>query len=352
MTIPESTWSALATSIRAERTCLVDLRSPGEFATGRIPQARNLALLDDAERKTVGTLYKQVSRCEATQTGLELFAVKAERFLEDLLAARAAKPEYERLVLHCWRGGMRSGSVARWLTVAGVPCIVLRGGYKVFRREIRGLFEALAQRELLVLVGRTGSGKTDLLREMLGTVPALDLEGIARHRGSAFGDFAQSEPCPTQQDFENQLGDAIHALGDAPRVLVEIENFIGPVKVPPVLRERMRSAPLLLVEREFDDRVVRLVAEYAPRWTDELQKRFEERLEMLAQYLSREVRRTIAGATARGDFATAVAMLLTLRYDRTYDKTIARTQAQIVGKFNLTRDLDGAREFLKHYLQR
>jgi tRNA 2-selenouridine synthase len=334
--------------VRGRRYPLLDVRSPKEFELGAALAlgAASAPLLDNDERAEVGTLYKQVGKVEATQRGLELFAAKADRYLEDI--TRMAPPG-STLGIHCWRGGMRSALTASWLKAAGFDPIVVRGGYKAYRRTVLAALDAFAERQLLVLDGRTGSGKSDMLRTLTEQVPLVDFEGHARHRGSAFGDFAQSAPVPTQQTFENELAEAFLRLGDAPKILVEIENFIGPLKLPTKLRERIVTSPVVLIERDFDDRVERLASEYAAGWSQREDALFVERLKLLAKHVSRDDIARIVSATERRDFRTATALLLELRYDKVYDKGIAKRADNIIARFNLTHQNAEAISFIKNY---
>lgn len=317
----------------SERSCVVvDLRSPTEFEQGAIPTAVNLPLLSNDQRHIVGLTYKKEGRLPATHMALEVFAEQAPEFFDSLLALARDKT----LIIHCWRGGMRSQSVAMWLRAVGVKVVLLLGGYKAFRRFVLGSLDKFARHSLIVLTGRTGVGKTDLIRQLRSQIPTIDFEGIACHRGSAFGDFAQAKPSPTQQNFENELCLAYEALSHQPKILVEIENYIGPCLVPFKLREALTCSPMILLERDFEDRVERLATEYADHWTDETTKVFLERLKLLQKSISKENIEQIGRAAAEGRLKDAVRQLLQLRYDRSYDKSIDRSMPQIIATFDLT----------------
>jgi len=323
---------------------IVDLRSPIEFEHGAIPGAVNLPLLDNDERHEVGTTYKQVGRHDAVSLGLELFAAKAERFAQEAVELAG---DQKRLVVHCARGGMRSKSVALWLATMGLNVELLEGGYKAYRKEVLAILQRCARHPMITLHGRTGSGKTSLLRALSQHIPVLDFEHIAAHRGSAFGDFAIGRPQPSQQNFENVLANDYLKCEHIPTLIVEIENFIGSIILPHELRESVIGAPIVLVTRDFEDRVERLAAEYAPVWNDSLQATFEQRMLMLKSHLSHADRAAMIGATARGDFRTAVEMLLSLRYDPVYDKGIRRLDHRVVARFNLTHEKQAAIAYLK-----
>ncbi|NBW62949.1 MAG: tRNA 2-selenouridine(34) synthase MnmH, partial [Synechococcaceae bacterium WB4_1_0192] len=166
---------------------VVDVRAPAEFAQGHIPGARNLPLFSDEERAAVGTTYKQQGRTAAVQLGLELVGPKLAA-LGQSLSSWSSEANGQPLRLHCWRGGMRSGSVAWLADSLDLPVLLLEGGYKAYRRWV--LEQLLLPWPIHLLGGRTGTGKTDLLLalERRG-VAVLDLEGLAHHRGSSFGNL-------------------------------------------------------------------------------------------------------------------------------------------------------------------
>jgi tRNA 2-selenouridine synthase len=327
---------------------LVDLRSPSEFALGAMPHAINLPLFDDAERAEVGTLYKQVGKTEAVQRGLELVAQKIPRFLEEL---HQLSGENRRIIVHCWRGGMRSGSVAKMLRYTGIDAITLQGGYKEYRKQSLQLIDSFADHAKLVLIGRTGSGKTHLLRKLRDRhLPVIDLEWLAMHRGSAFGDIQMPAAQPTQQNFENQLAADYYPLRHRKLIAVEIEQNIGQIHMPAKLRTNVYASPMVLVERSVDSRVERLVEDYAPLWNDASRRAFIDRLEMLRHILSTEVYQEITSAINSGQLQVAARLMLEHRYDKVYDKGITRRTPQIVARFDLDKNEEEAIEAISTYL--
>ena len=182
---------------KAETIPVLDLRSPGEYEDGHITGAINMPLFDDDERAKVGTKYKQVSKEEAMLLGLDIVGPK----MSDMVRKAMSLAVNGEICLYCWRGGMRSGSVAWLLSTAGLKVTRLVKGYKAYRHHIR---EAFSQDvNLIVIGGMTGSGKTDILLEMLEQGhQVLDLEGYANHKGSAFGMLGQ-EKQPSSEQFEN-----------------------------------------------------------------------------------------------------------------------------------------------------
>ena len=207
---------------------LLDVRSPGEYGQGHIPGALSFPLFTDAERALVGTCYKQNSREAALELGLELVGPKMAGSVRE---ARTLAP-HRRLAVHCWRGGQRSGSMAWLFRQAGFDVVTLEGGYKNFRRYVLESFDDTGL-QLMVVGGRTGSGKTQVLKELarLGE-QIIDLEAIAHHKGSAFGSIGEPEQ-PTVEQFENDLFQALRMLDPQRRVWIENESrSIGRVYTP------------------------------------------------------------------------------------------------------------------------
>jgi len=238
---------------------LIDLRAPIEFNRGAFPSSVNLPLMVDKEREKVGTCYKQQGQQAAIALGHSLVhgAVKQQR-IDAWLGFLAAQPE---AYLYCFRGGLRSQLTQQWLKEAGVVVPYVQGGYKGMRQYLMGVIEtAPSQQPLLSLSGMTGSGKTDFL---IRRKEAVDLEGLANHRGSSFG--KNIDPQPTQINFENQLAIALlrHQLGNHACLLLEDESFlIGRSALPQSFYNAMQSADILVLEEADDIRLNRLLNEY------------------------------------------------------------------------------------------
>ncbi len=296
-------------TLRADRP-LLDVRSPGEYAQGHIPGARNLPLFSDEERARVGTLYKQQGQWPAFLLGLQIAGPKLEYFVRE---ARAIAP-HRRLAVHCWRGGQRSQSMAWLWSQAGFEVQVLEGGYKRYRQHVLPGLETIRLR-LIVLGGKTGVGKTKVLRA-LGRMgeQILDLEALAHHKGSAFGSIGE-RPQPTQEQFENALFDVLCRLQPEQRVWVENESRnVGRIYLPSGLWRQMRAAPLLHLEVPHACRLQHLVEDYAWAPLPELEAAFcriEKKLGGLRLKAALE-------ALRRGDFALAAEIALAY-YDKTYN---------------------------------
>ena len=254
---------------RAVNCPIFDVRSPGEYAQGHITGAFSFPLFSDEERAKIGTLYKQEGRDQAVLTGLEIVGPKLAGFVR--LAEKLA-PE-RKVVLHCWRGGMRSGSMAWLLESAGFEVNTLAGGYKSFRHSV--LNELPLPKNLLVLGGYTGSRKTEILKQISATgASVLDLENLANHRGSAFGSLTDL-PQPSNEQFENEVFTTLFRFQNHSLVWVEDEsNPIGKVHFQKPLFEQIRSSPIAFLEISKEDRVNYLVEMYGTVDKEQLELAF------------------------------------------------------------------------------
>jgi tRNA 2-selenouridine synthase len=256
---------------------VIDVRSPGEFARAHIPAAFTLPLFTDDQRTIIGTAYKQQSRQAAVQKGLNFFsermkAIPAE--VEELLLNHTKKggagsiENANHLLVHCWRGGMRSGAVAWLLDLYGFKVYTLKGGYKAFRNWALAQFEK--DYEIRVIGGYTGSDKTGVLRELKKKGYAvIDLERLAHHKGSAFGGLGE-KPQPRQEMFENRLAMELHRLTNTSErqrhssvIWVEDESrHIGVAGIPNLFWDRMRKSPLYFLDVPFEERLKHIVNSY------------------------------------------------------------------------------------------
>ncbi len=236
----------------------IDVRTPAEFSVAHIPGAVNIPIFTDEERKIIGTLYKQKGRNKAVMEGLRFVGPK----LYALAMAGKETASRSEIMVHCWRGGMRSQSMAWLFGTSGLGASVLKGGYKSYRTYIQSAF---AQKlPLVVLGGMTGSGKTHILHQLQNMgEQIIDLEGLAHHKGSAFGAIGQEEQ-PSTEMFENVLGEYIFSLDPNRRIWIEDESrMVGRVALPDALFQQMRQANVIQVIEPMDIRINRLVDEYA-----------------------------------------------------------------------------------------
>ena len=253
---------------RADRRGFIDVRTPSEYAAGHIPAAVNVPLFSDFERAEIGKTYKRKGTDQAVALGLKFVEDKLEEFVGALCEAVTCLVEDKGVsgtpVVHCWRGGMRSRSVA-WLgDQVGCPVDVLEGGYKGYRSF--GLEMLADSRSLVVLAGPTGTGKTRILQclEEAGE-QVIDLEGLARHRGSVFGGFPGVTQ-PTVEQFQNQLMERWNRLSPERLTWLEGESKkIGRVVIPDALWSRLADAPMIFVESSVDSRIEFLLEDYGDR---------------------------------------------------------------------------------------
>lgn len=285
---------------------LFDVRSPGEYTHGRIPGALSLPLFTDDERARVGTTYKQCGKDAAVLLGLQLTGPKLASFVE---MARAASKDAD-IRVHCWRGGMRSGSMAWLLETAGMVPVTLQGGYKSFRHWCSNL--CAKSRRYIVLGGMTGVGKTEKLRELQARgEQVLDLEALACHRGSAFG--AQG-PQPSTEQFENEIAMQLAKFShDRPVWLEDESRLIGTCYIPQAIFTAMKEAEYVLLEAPRDERLARLCREYGQQSHEQLIASTSK----LAKQLGGLRTAQAIEAITHGHIQDAASMLLEY-YDSTY----------------------------------
>ncbi|GAB4430462.1 MAG: tRNA 2-selenouridine(34) synthase MnmH [Bacteroidia bacterium] len=305
---------------QAEGLPVADVRSPGEFRQGHIPGAENIALFDDEERKTVGILYKQTGREAAVMKGLELVGPK----MADLARSAQTLAVGQELLVHCWRGGMRSESMAWLWSTAGLRVGVLQGGYKAFRNHL--LATLATPLRLVVLGGKTGSGKTHILHALRAQgEQIIDLEAIAHHKGSSFGAIGEA-PQPTVEQFENDLYAALRQLDPSLPIWVEDESHaIGRVFIPQPLWQQMRQAPVVALDIPEDLRLDRLVQDYASGdWDTEL----EAALLRIGRRLGGQALQSALDALHRRDYAGTARIALHY-YDKTYSYGLEQRPAHL-----------------------
>ena len=290
-------------------TILLDVRSPGEYQSGHISGAINLPLFTDSERAIVGTLFKQASAEDAYLRGLEIAGIKMRQYVEK---ANELVPS-KKALLYCWRGGKRSESMGWLLKQTGFDIKVLQGGYKRFRNDLFDFFEKTSFK-FIVISGKTGSGKTEILKHLceIGE-QVIDLEAIANHKGSAFGALGMDDQ-PSTEQFENNLLHKLTALDTTKRVFIEDESkMIGTCHVPNMIHAHMKNYAQLTVELPYEVRVERLVHEYGHFPKEILAAKFS----ILESKLGNLQMRTAIEEINSGNLANAVAIALQF-YDKAY----------------------------------
>ena len=261
----------------AKEGVVLDVRSPKEFEEGHIPGAVSFPLFTDDERAVVGTTYKRIGKSEAIDAGLSFVGPKLQSLATQARALFEAQSDPKPLLIYCWRGGMRSGSVDWLLRTAQIPSQRCEGGYKACRAVYNEVLEA--DRPYVVVGGMTGSAKTEVLHALREAGESvLDLEGLARHYGSAFGNL-DDHPQPSTAQFSNLLARALMDLdakqGGGPIWVENESRQIGKVHMPETFHKRQRSAPVLEIERTEEDRVNHLLSMYGGASTEALVEAFE-----------------------------------------------------------------------------
>lgn len=298
--------------------CIIDVRSPAEFAEDHIPGALNCPVLDDEERARVGTIYKQVSPFEAKKIGAALISANIARHLESRFLDR---PKGWRPLIYCWRGGMRSGSMTIIFRSIGWNAGQLEGGYKSWRRHVIDTLEQLpAKFSFRVVCGATGSGKTRILQAIGARgEQILDLETLASHKGSVLG-VLPDQPQPTQKWFETLLLQALQDFDPERPVYVEAESRkIGNLHIPEGLMQRIRAGSCLQIDASLAARVEFLLADYDYFLTR--QALLLQRLQALHGLQSNENLQRWAAHVAADRWPELVRELLELHYDPLYHRS-------------------------------
>jgi len=292
----------------------VDVRSPSEYRNATIPGSLNIPVFDDEERAEVGTIYTQVDTHAAKERGLEIFSKKLPNFIRAFSKIGGEKAVF------CWRGGMRSKTAATVLDLMGIHAYRLQGGYRAYRKWVTGQIEHMDfQPETYVLGGYTGTGKTYMLRKLEEEgYPVLDLEGMANHRGSIFGDIGLKPH--NQKTFDALLVERILQLGRPPYVLMEAESKrIGKIVLPEFLLENKERGVNIIIELPVAERVRNILDDYRP-WEKQ-----EECLAAFARIKERihtPVAKQIEEDLRRGRYNEAVKLLLEYYYDPRYDHSL------------------------------
>ena len=293
---------------KAETIPAIDVRTPAEYEQGHIPDAYNIPLFSNEERKRVGITYKHSGQKDAVFMGLEFVGPKMKE-----LALEASKiASDKKLLVHCWRGGMRSASMAWLFRTVGLESMVLEGGYKSFRRFVLDFLES--NFPFVVIGGYTGSGKTEILRELenMGE-QVIDLEGLAHHKGSAFGGLGEKSQS-TNEQFENDLFLPLFRFSKERIVWIEDESrTIGKNTLTAGIHRNIRSAPMIFLNLAFEDRIKNLVRDYShfPK------KDLVDAIERIRPRLGDQTARSAIKEIENGNYDHTAELILHY-YDKTY----------------------------------
>ena len=304
---------------------VLDVRSPGEYIHAQIPGAYSLPLFSDEERKIIGTAYKQQSREKAIKLGLDFFGVKMRPIVEEaekiiknaaLNVTSNLKPQTSNsLIVHCWRGGMRSSAVAWLLNFYGFEIYLLEGGYKAYRNWVLEQFEK--EYQFNIVGGYTGSGKTEVLQAMKQNDHAIiDLEGLANHKGSAFGALGQP-PQPTQEMFENLLANSLYQNNKSLFWLEDESQRIGALNIPHGFWDSMRTKPVYFMDIPFEKRLDHITTGYG----DIEKEQLENAIDRIKKRLGPLETKTAIGFLVEDNVKECFRILLSY-YDKTYLKAL------------------------------
>ncbi|MHB8260403.1 MAG: tRNA 2-selenouridine(34) synthase MnmH [Bacteroidia bacterium] len=291
---------------------LIDVRTSKEFEQGHIPGASNIPLFSNDERVVVGTIYKQQGKQPAILKGLEFVAPK----MIDIVSKAQSLAKNNTLFVHCWRGGMRSESVAWLLELYGLKVFTLKGGYRSFRRYV--LNSLAKEYNLLILGGKTGSAKTLVLEKLIElNEQVVNLEKLAAHKGSAFGALGENAQ-PSQEQFENELATVLQPLVSEKPIWMEDESrLIGNKVIPNGLWNQMRLAKTMCINLPFEARVEYLTEEYGKFTKEELKTSIQK----ITKRLGHQRAKDALLALDEGDLRTCCRICLSY-YDKSYQHGI------------------------------
>jgi len=326
-------------NLRDNSTPVIDVRTPLEFNESHIPGAINIPLFSDEERVIVGTAYKQENKESALIKALDFTGPKLSSFIKSLNKVTQKR----EVLVYCWRGGFRSQSMAWLFDLAGYKTSLLEGGYRAYRNHLKEYFEN--DQKIIILGGMTGSGKSEILPKLkrIGQ-QIIDLEGLANHKGSAFGAMGQDDQ-PTIKQFENLLGEKWRKLDQNKPVWLEDESAsIGKVSIPKEIFIKMRNSFVVKIEREKRNRIERLVREYALFSKDELKTaiiKITKKLGGLNTTLCLE-------AIDNSDYELVVDLSL-IYYDRAYTKGITKRDPSTVFSIFIKNNETEAEEIMEFF---
>lgn len=334
-------------ALKLARVSFVDVRSPREYEYDTIPGAVNVPLFDDQERHRVGVAYSEHGPQEARKLGLKIVAPKLPELVERLLALKRA----HQLVIFCWRGGDRSHAVAHLLDMMHIPCYRLVGGYKAYRRYVnQKLHQERLPHRFIVLHGLTGTGKTEILRELKRKgYPVLELEGLANHRGSVFGSVGLGEQ-PSQKKFESMIWHHIRNSGQDNLLIVEGESKkIGKLYVPEAVYEGILTGYKVLVKDAMHNRVNRLIREYIDGANGNIAE-VRKALDHLTRRLGKDKIQAMHRYLSAGELEQVGRLLIDEYYDVLYRQSVDRIADYdlTIDAGNMEKAIEQLEEFIKH----
>ncbi len=311
-------------TLQMDSRIYIDVRSPKEFKEATIPGAVNIPIFNDQERKEVGRVYTQKSPDKARMLAVELVSPKIPDLIKEI---KALAKEYENLILFCSRGNLRSESLATFCTFAGIDVLRLKGGYKSYRHYVlKELENYNLKSRLLVIHGFTGVGKTDLLYKLKEEgIPIIDLEGLANHRGSAFGSIGLGRPT-NQKQFDSLLLKRLNQLNGEKLIAVEAESKrIGISVLPNFFIEKMKDGVHALIESSLERRIDRIYNEYVNNFNQNREAFITKALESISSIKKHIIKKSgkkcynkLINHCQKGELKAVIEILLINYYDPLY----------------------------------
>ena len=311
------------TDFRNLTSPIIDVRTPSEYSQGHLPGAINIPLFTDSERELIGKSYKKESRLKAIFNGLKITIPNTSKLLKIIEDTTSSQKEGNKsLRIYCWRGGMRSSTLAWLARTIGIKTYLLKGGYKNYRKWVLNQFEA--DLPIRLLAGKTGTRKTDLLNYInKKNIYVIDLEGIANHRGSSFGALGMKKQ-PTTQQFENMLAESIDDFSQTSAIEIWLEaesSNLGKCRIPKSLYTKMIKAPILEIIKTTDERVDNLVKVYSQNPQNEL----KEAVNRISKRLGPQRTKEAIIAIEKKEWSKACRAMLDY-YDRCYEYELEKTK--------------------------
>ncbi|OEH86106.1 tRNA 2-selenouridine(34) synthase MnmH [Desulfuribacillus stibiiarsenatis] len=328
---------------------IVDIRAPIEWENGALPNSINIPIFDNEERSRIGIIYKSVGPEKAQELGLEIVSAKLPAIVKEIKEIS----QTHTIVIYCWRGGMRSKSIAVILDLLGIPVYRICGGYRAYRKHVVNQLQSnVFQKTFIVLHGMTGVGKTVILKELQAEgYPVLNLEEFAGHRGSSFGSIGLKAP-NNQKQFESLLWQRIREIGDTSYYIIEAESKrIGKVLIPDALMDAKHNGKHIYLTACIEKRVDRIIQDYQSTYTvDQLLNEIQAPISLLKKKLPLGTVECIQDAIIKKDIKTVVQALMIEYYDPRY---IFKSNQYPGGFYEIdANDLDNAKqEIIKYAVQ-
>lgn len=310
----------------------VDVRSPIEFSEDTIPNAINIPILDDKEREKVGYIYKRMSPDKAKVEGIEYASKRLVHFYNEI---NKLIDHNKKIILFCYRGGIRSNSVANFLSSLGVNINLLQGGYKSYRKYINdNLCKHIQNKDLIVLHGHTGVGKTILLNILQKkNYPVINLENLACNSGSVFGELAFENNSTTQKNFESLLFEKVYNLKSNMMFIESESRRLGRIILPKCLIERINNGKHILITTSVERRISNIMSDYVYNNINNKDVKFIEAINKLRSKLGEKNTEELVENIKKKNYKFVVEELMMRYYDNLYDYSIKK-----INKYDLTID--------------